>query len=166
MRTLIAAAALLAMLGRAFADDGCDKFAWPLAHERTLLAAPDKPALKAGDTLPALPQSAFTLALQPAAEARFEMPPERKPRGERWFGGMVRLPAPDKAGIYQVALSEEAWIDVVQDGRYARSVGTSGRSDCPGLRKSVRFEVTATSIVLQVSGVTSEAISVVVGPSR
>jgi hypothetical protein len=39
-----------------------------------------------------------------------------------------------------VTLSHEAWIDVVQDGRYARSVGSTSRNDCPGLRKSVRLD--------------------------
>ena len=34
------------------------------------------------------------------------------------------FPRSDKPGIYQVTLSEEAWIDVVQDDRYARSVGS------------------------------------------
>ncbi len=92
------------------------------------------------------------------------MPPERKPKSERWFGGMLRLPALDKPGIYQVTLSEEAWIDVVQDGRYARSVGSTGRSDCPTLRKSVRLDLGAAPFVLQISGVTSESVVIVIGP--
>ncbi len=90
------------------------------------------------------------------------MPPERKPRSERWFGGMIRLPAPDKPGIYQVTLSEEAWIDVVQDGRYARSVGSTGRSDCAGLRKSVRLDLGIAPFVLQISGVASDSIAVAI----
>jgi len=39
------------------------------------------------------------LNLQSEAEAAFAMPPERKPKAEHWFGGNVRLPAPDKPGI-------------------------------------------------------------------
>ena len=69
----------------------------------------------------------------------------------------------DKPGIYQVTLSEEAWIDVVQDDRYARSVGSTGRGDCPGLRKSVRLDLAAAPFVLQISGVTSESVAVAVG---
>ena len=92
------------------------------------------------------------------------MPPERKPKVERWFGGMIRLAAPEKPGIYQVTLSEEAWIDVVQDGRYARSVGSTGRSDCPGLRKSVRLELGAAPFVLQLSGVAAEQVVVAINP--
>ena len=165
-RIAFAAAALVALLSPAAAEDGCDKFAWPLARERTLLAAADKPAVKAGETLASMPRGAFVLNLQPNTEATlatYAMPPERKPKAERWFGGAVRLPAVERPGIYQVTLSEEAWMDIVQDGRYAHTVGHTGRGDCPGLRKSVRLELGATPFVLQISGVTSDTIAVAIG---
>jgi hypothetical protein len=158
-----AIAVLAVLLGSARAEDGCDKFAWPLAHERALFAATGKPSVKAGETFAAIPKDAFVLRLQAGADAGFAMPPERKPKSEKWFGGIVRLPALDKPGIYQVTLSEEAWIDVVQDGRYARSVGSSGRSDCPGLCKSVRFQLGAAPFVLQLSGTTSDSVAVAIG---
>jgi hypothetical protein len=53
-------------------------------------------------------------------------------------------------------------INVIQDGRYARSIGSTGRSDCPGLRKSARFELNASPFVVQLSGVTTEMIAVAV----
>lgn len=163
-RTGLVIAALMSLLVPASAaEDGCDKFAWPLAHERTLLAAADKPAVQAGQTHAAIPKSAFVLNLQSGAKAAFAKPPERKPRAERWFGGAIRFPGLEKPGIYQVTLSEEAWIDVVQDGRYARSVGSTGRGDCPGLRKSVRLDLGAAPFVLQISGVTSDSITVAIG---
>ena len=162
-RTGLFIAALMSLLVPASAaEDGCDKFAWPLAREQALLAAADKPVVQAGQTLAAIPKGAFVLNLQPGAEAAFAMPPERKPKSERWFGGAIRFPGLEKPGIYQVTLSEEAWIDVVQDDRYARSVGSTGRSDCPGLRKSVRLDLVAAPFVLQVSGVTSESIVVAI----
>jgi len=151
------------LLTPAAADDGCGKFAWSLAREQALFAAADKPNVKAGETLATIPKSAFILHLQPGADAAFAMPPKRKSKSERWFGGMLRLPALDKPGIYQVTLSEEAWIDVVQDGRYARSVGSTGRSDCPTLRKSVRLDLGATPFVLQLSGVTSGSVVIAIG---
>jgi hypothetical protein len=54
----------------------------------------------------------------------------------------------------------------VQDGRYARSVGSSGRRDCPGLRKTVRFDLAASPLVLQISGAPAKSLSVVFGPAR
>jgi hypothetical protein len=156
-----AIAVLAVLLGSARAEDDCDKFAWPLVHERALFAATGKLSVKAGETFAAIPKDAFVLRLQ--ADAGFAMPPERKPKSEKWFGGIVRLQALDKPSIYQVTLSEEAWIDVVQDGRYARSVGSSGRSDCPGVRKSVRFQLGAAPFVLQLSGATSDSVAVAIG---
>ena len=49
-------------------------------------------------------------------------------------------------------------------GLYAHSVGSTGRSDCSGVRKSVRFELTAAPFVLQLSGVTSDNIALTIAP--
>ena len=161
-RLTFAAAALIALLSPAFADDGCGKFAWPLAREQALFAAADKASVNAGTVLAAIPKAAFVVHLQPGTQAIFTMPPERQPRSERWFGGAIRFPKLDKPGIYQVTLSEEAWIDVVQDNRYARSVGSTGRGDCPGLRKSVRLDLAAAPFVLQINGVASDSVDVAI----
>ena len=118
----------------------------------------------AGETLAALPAGALVIRLQPGAKASFEMSPERKPRTEPWHGGMVRLPALPKPGIYQITLSDDAWIDVIQNGRYARAVGSTGRGDCPGVRKSVRLDLDANPVVLQVSGVAADAIGITIAP--
>jgi len=154
---------LIGAVPPAFAQDtGCDKFAWSLTRERALFAAADKRPLAAGAELTAIPKDAIVLSLQPAAQATFVLPPERKAKSENWFGGGLRLPAPEKPGSYQVTLSQEAWIDVVQDGRYARSIGSTGRGDCSGLRKSVRFELNATPFVIQLSGVATETVNVAI----
>jgi hypothetical protein len=156
--------ALIAALGPAVAaDDGCEKFAWSVARERAAFAAADKMTVAAGETLNALPSGALVIRLQVGAQAGFAMPPERKPRTEAWHGGMVRLPAPPKSGIYQVTLSDDGWIDVIQNGRYARAVGSTGRGDCAGVRKSVRLDLDASPLVLQLSGVAPDAIAIMIG---
>jgi hypothetical protein len=164
LRPCLAAIALIALLASAdAADDGCEKFAWSLVRERAAFAAPDKATVAAGETLTALPAGALVIRLQQGAQASFAMPPERKPRTEQWHGGTVRLPALAKPGIYQITLSDDAWIDVIQNGRYARSVGSTGRGDCPGVRKSVRLDLDASPVVLQVSGVAPNAIAITIG---
>ena len=163
LRSPLIALALLALPGLAAADDGCEKFAWSLARERVALAVADKTTIAAGETLAALPAGALVIRLQPGAQAAFEMSPERKPRTEQWHGGMVRLPALPKPGIYQITLSDDAWIDVIQNGRYARSVGSTGRGDCPGVRKSVRLDLDTSPVVLQISGVASDTIAMTIG---
>jgi hypothetical protein len=164
LRLSLLFAALIALLGSAHAaGDGCEKFAWSLARERAAFAATDKATVVAGETLPGLPAGALVIRLQQGAEASFAMPPERKPRTEQWHGGIVRLPALAQPGIYQITLSDDAWIDVIQNGRYARSVGSASRGDCPGVRKSVRLDLDASPVVLQVSGVAPDTITVTIG---
>jgi len=148
------------------ADGGCEKFAWPIARELAWFAASDKPNAAVGETLAALPKQALVIHLKPASQASFELPPERKPLSDQWFGGIVRFPALERPGIYQVTLSDEAWIDVIQDSHYARSVGSSGRNDCAGLRKSVRLEVGPMPFTLQFSGVSSDAIVMAIRPAE
>jgi hypothetical protein len=164
LRSALVALALFALFGpAAVAADGCEKFAWSLARERAAFATPDKTTIAAGETA-TLPAGALVIRLQPGAQASFEMPPERKPRTEQWHGGMVRLPALPKSSIYQITLSDDAWIDAIQNGRYARAVGSTGRSDCPGVRKSVRLDLDASPVVLQVSGVAGDTIAITIGP--
>ena len=140
------------------AEDGCKKFAWTLSRERAWFVASEKASVAAGESLPAIPNGAITVRLQRGTEASFALPPERKPRSDEWFGGIVRLPALGRAGIYQVTVSDEAWIDVVQGDRYVRSFGSTGRSDCPGLRKSVRLELGPAPFVVQLSAVATPII--------
>jgi len=163
MRPLIIVAYLaIAATAAAQEPSGCDKFAWDLARERAWFAAAGKPEVASGDTLATLPTGAVVIRLKPVAEAAFDMPPEHTRNGP--FGGIVRLPAPARPGIYQVTLSEDAWLDVIQDGRYARSIGSSGRRDCPEVRKSVRFELGLAPISLQLSGLTGQAITFAIIP--
>ncbi len=162
--SLIGWVALLAPAVHAEDPSGCNKFAWSLARERSWFAAPEKVSVSTGQTLASIPQGAFVLKLQPGASASFARPPERMPKSEGWFGGAVWLPSVERSATYQVTLSEEAWIDVIQDGKYVRSIGSSGRSDCPGLRKSVRFVLAATPVVLQLSGAVLDAIVVAISP--
>jgi hypothetical protein len=145
---------------------GCEKFTWPLARERAWLVAAEKPIIAAGTTVAAIPKTAFVLSLQPNGKASFAMPPERKPKADAWFGGMLSLPAVDKPGVYQVTLSDETWIDVIQNGRYLKEVAHTGRDDCPGLRKSVRFEVSQAAFIVQLSGAARDAIAVAISASE
>jgi hypothetical protein len=48
--------------------------------------------------------------------------------------------------------------DVVQEHRFARSVGSTGRSDCAGLRKSVRLELGPVPFTVQLSAVATDVI--------
>jgi hypothetical protein len=161
-----AIALIAASAASARAEDGCDKFAWSLAPERAAFAKVQSEPAADVVKLDMTAALAVRLKLHADNELKFVMPPERKPKAEHWSGAVVQFSAPPRAGIYQVTLSDEAWIDVVQNGRYAREVGHSGRGDCPGVRKSLRLELAAEPFALQLSGAQVEAITVSVNAAK
>ena len=166
-RTLLIAASLLALAGapaRAAEPSGCDKFAWPLTAEQQELGAA-KPA-PADAEIDRNAGKALTLALQPLASAKLPLEPERRPKTTPALAGFVRFAAAGASGLYKVSLSEGAWIDVVQDGKRLKPTAFTGATDCPNIRKSVKFEIGAAPFVVQVSGAPSDHIGVVLTPAQ
>jgi len=153
---------LAATAGAAFAQEpvGCDKFKWPIDKERALLAAavPVAPGGEVGQPLSA----AVKLPLAPLADVKLPMPPGRAPKSPDSNAGFVRYAALPRAATYRVALSEPAWIDVVQDGREIKSTDHTGALACEGIRKSVKFNLSAAPVVIQISGTTAREIAIVV----
>ncbi|MGD0847059.1 hypothetical protein [Bradyrhizobium sp.] len=144
---------------------GCDKFKWNIDHERAALTAPDRMKLVSGGELTALPSTGMTLDLSPPAEAKLPTPPERAPK-EGTFAGFTSFKNPPKAGIYTVSLSAGAWVDVVQDGHPLKPKAFSGATDCDGIRKTMKYEISASPFVLQVSGTKENSISIAILPSE
>lgn len=93
------------------------------------------------------------------------MPPERTPKRADAFAGALSFAAAP-AGRYKITLSDAGWIDVIQDNRYLKPVAFTGALDCPGVRKSVEFEIGPEAFTLQLSDVAAPTISVVLTPSR
>ncbi len=91
---------------------------------------------------------------------------ERKPKNDNSFGGVLTFASPSKPGVYQVTLSSEAWIDVIQNGKSLKSTAHSGKHDCPGVRKSVRFELQAAPVTVQLSDVPSDTIKIAILPAE
>ncbi len=153
-------------LSPAVAEDApaCAEFAWPLTRERSLFAAPDLPSIVSGAHVAAT--GGFAVKLRPRAEVTFALPPERAPKTPGPFAAAVEVAAPARAGVYQVTLSDEAWIDVVQAGARVKSARFTGKRDCPGLRKSVRFELVPAPFTLQISGAQSDVIDVAIEPAE
>jgi hypothetical protein len=168
MRTaLFIALVLLAATPANAAEEpsGCDKFKWNIDRERAALTAPDRLKLASGGELAAFPSTGVTLGLSPPAEAKLPSPPERPPK-EGTFAGFAIFKAPPKAGIYTVSLSAGSWVDVVQDGRSLKPTAFSGATDCDGIRKAMKYEISASPFVLQVSGTRENSISIAVRPSE
>lgn len=115
-RALLAAGLVALSSNTAMAEDAspCTSFAWSVARERVTFGAQDLPALASGSSLPS-GGGAAQLTLRPAGEVALPVPSERAAKPDT-FAGFVTATVP-AAGTYQVTLSNEAWIDVSQDGR-------------------------------------------------
>jgi hypothetical protein len=168
MRTPLLIAFVLLCAAPAWAAEepsGCDKFKWPIERERTALTAPDRVKLASGGELAALPSTGMTLTLRPPGEAKLPSPPERAPK-EGTFAGFVSFKSPPKAGLYTISLSAGGWLDVMQDGHFLKPKGFSGATDCEGIRKTMKYEISASPFVLQVSGTKEDSVSIAVLPSE
>src|SRR6266699_3456071 len=168
MRTPVVVALLLLTTAPAWAAEepsGCDKFKWPIDRERAALTAPDRAQLASGAELAALPSTGMTLALTAPSDAKLPSPPERAPK-EGTFAGFASVKGAPKAGLYTVSLSAGGWVDVVQDGHFLKPKAFSGATDCDGIRKTMRYELSASPFVLQVSGTKENSISIAVLPAQ
>lgn len=147
---------------------GCESFKWPLDKERAAFGDAGLEKVGSGAARGAWKEQAFALALVPVAEVTYSLPPAKKNKdaASAQYGGMLAFAAPDKAGVYQVTLAGEGWIDLVQNGATLRSADHSGAKNCPGLRKSVRFNVGAAPVVLQISGAPAESIKIAIRPAE
>jgi hypothetical protein len=168
MRKMFIVALLMLCAAPAWAAEepsGCDKFKWPIERERAALTAPDRAKLSSGNELAALPSSGITLALVAPADAQLPTPPERAPK-EGTFAGFTSFKTTPKAGLYTISLSAGGWVDVVQDGHFVKPKAFSGATDCDGIRKTMKYELSASPFVLQVSGTRENAVSIAILPTE
>ena len=164
MKLLFVIPTLCATILPALAQEpvGCDKFKWSIEKARATLTGTDLPKLVSGSKATWPLPFATTIALVPLADAKLSVAPERAPKSSTSFAGFVEVPGPTKAGIYKITLSSAAWIDVFQDGRPIKSIAATGATGCPGVRKSVKFELAATPFTVQLSGVDANSIKIAI----
>jgi hypothetical protein len=161
-RLIVALTLLGSVPAWAAEPSGCDKFKWPIDHDRAALTSPDRPKLASGAEITA---PAITLNLLVPAAANLPTPPERAPK-DGTFAGFAALKTSPKAGTYTISLSSGAWVDVVQDGHILKPKAFSGATDCDGIRKTMKYELAASPFVIQISGATENAIGLAVLPSE
>lgn len=146
---------------QAFAAEtgGCNSFTWPITTELKWMKA-DSQDVASGGKLPSPPEKAMKLALEPMSAVTFPVAPtgRYKPKGEA-YGGVVTFDSPSSApGAYQFSLEAPAWIDVIQDGKALKPTAHSGKTDCEGIRKSVRFNLDPGPFTVEISDVKKDAI--------
>jgi hypothetical protein len=164
---LLIALALLATTPAWAAEEpsGCDKFKWNIDQERAALTAPERVKITSGTELATLPSTGITLALRPPADAKLPSPPERAPK-EGTFAGFASIKAAPKPGLYTISLSAGGWVELVQDGHFLKPKAFSGATDCDGIRKTMKYEISASPLLLEVSGTKEDSISIAIQPSQ
>lgn len=163
MQALAAAIALAALSATSAPaqDKDCAGFKWRVARERGWFATPTQVA--SGATIEA--GQGYAVALAPEASVVYRMAPERAAKTGS-FGATLEAPHVGAPGPYQVSLSADAWIDVVQDGARLKSTAFTGQKSCPGVRKSVRFDLKASPLTLQISNAPAATINLSIAPAQ
>jgi hypothetical protein len=148
-RAILTVGLVVCCIGPAVAEDApaCASFAWSVARDRAAFAASNLPVLASGSTLPA-GTGAAQVALKPAADVALPVQSERTAKPGT-YSGFITATVP-AAGTYQLTLSDDAWIDVSQDGRTTlKPERISGKAGCPEVRKSLRFALDAGPVTIE-----------------
>lgn len=124
----------------------------------------DRAKLASGSEQAAVPSSAITLGLVAPQEAKLPSPPERAPK-DGTFAGFTSIKAA-KAGLYTISLSSGAWVDLVQDGHFLKPTAFSGATDCDGIRKTMKYQLSDKPFVLQISGAKDSSLSISILPAQ
>jgi hypothetical protein len=85
------------------------------------------------------------------------------PGGKVSKGGMFQL-AIKQAGIYRVAISDHAWIDVVSQGKNVQSTSHGRGPACSGIRKMVDYRLKSGTYTLQLSAGEQDQLAILVVP--
>jgi hypothetical protein len=115
------------------------------------------PVVQNAQSLPK--EGVFALILRPVADVIYMMTPERGSDGS--WGGVITLENVP-AGRYQIALSEEVWVEAIQEN-VRLPVRASGRPiECRGVRRSLEVEVKGEPLTLQIGGAGVRRVNVAV----
>lgn len=145
-------------------DAGCTGFSWPLEAEVKAMSGPAKVTAAHEAKAVAFAEQPIAMALKPSKTVTLPVPTEikRQAIGADTFSGWIELAAVPAPGLYQVSLSLDAWIDLVQGGNRLQSSGFTGRRECATLRKSVRFHIGAGPVTIQLSGAPTDTVKVLI----
>ena len=157
MRAGLVACVLTAFVAQeAAAEETCRQFSWSVGR-RIDLFDNYLPTVESVQSLPK--EGAFTFKLKPADEVIYLLAPERG--RDSGYGGVVTLEHLP-AGRYQIALSQPAWVDAVQDNRHLPILAAERSNRCPGVSESVEVAVDGLPLTLQLGGASVQSLNIAV----
>lgn len=159
----LAAWALLAAPAFAQEGTGCSAFKWHIDREETAFAGEGLPTVNAGAQIPGV-MEAVVLKLAGQDGMTFEIAPSHKPRNTPAYAGVFPIVPIQVDGPYNVTVSDEAWIDVVQNGKMLHQTGFTGAKGCHDVRKSVRFDLVHGPATILISDASSDTLKIEVLP--
>jgi len=77
-----------------------------------------------------------------------------------WGGVMTIENVP--AGRYQIALSEDAWVETIQENKRLVTFASMRTQECRGVRRSVDVDLQGEPLTLQIGGATAHRINIAV----
>ena len=147
MRPAPLIACLIGLLATAgAAAENCRTFSWSIGRPIDLFDEP-LPTVKTAQSLPK--EGVFALVLSPVADVIYPMTPERGSDGS--WGGVITLESVP-AGRYQIALSDDAWVEAIQENARLPVLASNRSTECRGVHRSVEFEARGEPLILQIGG--------------
>ncbi|RKF21819.1 homogentisate 1,2-dioxygenase [Altericroceibacterium spongiae] len=98
--------------------------------------------------------------LHPTPEMDFPVAAE-KPGTNEDFGGLAKITV-KKAGTYRVALGDDAWIDIISEGKALPSSAHAHGPACSTIHKMVDFQLVPGHYILQLAGSPTDKMPVLV----
>ena len=163
---LLSALATVLFAGAAFAQEAdCADFKWSLNRELTAFKGDGLPVVASGTALLGLVE-ATQLKLLPQDQVTYTVAPKRAPKHTPAYGGSFTLPPIASADTYQVTISDDAWIEVVQNGTALKQTGFTGSHSCKAVHKSVRFSLATGPVTVEISDAGSDSLKIEVLPKE
>jgi hypothetical protein len=145
-------------------NPACEQFEWSIKREFELLRDPYLEMVFSGAALGSVPDKGLVMGLQPHATVDYVLTPGGEPKSDDSFAGLLFIKTIPQAGTYQVTLSGDAWIDLIQDDKALALAAETGNPNCSDAPKSMRFRLERGPLTVQVSGVRSTLIKLVILP--
>ena len=146
-------------------NPACEQFEWSIKREFELLRDPYLEMVFSGAALGSIPDKGLVMELQPHATVDYVLAPGGEPKDDS-SAGLLFIKNVPQAGTYQVTVSEDAWIDLIQDGKALALAAETANPNCSDARKSMRFRLERGPLTVQVSGVSSTVIKLVIMPAE
>ncbi len=147
-------------------NPACEKFDWSVAREMELFRDPDLEMVFSGATLGSVPDKGLVVDLQPHFTVDYVLAPGGEPKSDDSFAGLLFIKNVAQAGTYQVTLSGDAWIDLIQDGKAIVASAQTINANCSDARKSIRFRLEPGPLTVQVSGASASQIKLAISPAK